>query len=79
MTVIYKRFLDNFLEDPIWPGLSKQGNYQMVDQSKFDLVPKKEYIEAQIKDMEDAVKYHETKAQYFLKEIEELKKKIKDS
>lgn len=75
--IIYKRFLDNFIDDPIFPGITRTGNYQMVDQDKFDLVPKKEYLEAQIKDMEDAVKYHEEKAQYFLREIKELKKKLK--
>ncbi len=70
-------FLEQFLNDPVFPGIRRVANYQMVDQDKYDLVPKKEYLESQVKDMEDAVKYHESKAQYFLKEIKELKKKLK--
>ena len=72
-------FLDQLINDPLFPGVKRQGNYQMVDQSKYDLVPKKEYIEQQIKELEDAEKYHAKKAQLLASEAKELRKTLKDS
>ena len=71
-------FLDQLINDPLWPGIKRGSNYQMVDQDKFDLIPKKEYIEQQIKELEDAETYHAKKAQFIAKEIKELKTKIKE-
>lgn len=72
-------FLDQLINDPLWPGIKRSGNYQMVDQDKFDLIPKKEYVEQQIKELEDAERYHAMKAQSLAEEAKKLKKTLKDS